>query len=69
VNSYYWRYLYHPYQAGEREACNVFLVWEVARPILQGYPAYIIPDEIIYDPPRLVDYLNKHRITGSFPLP
>ena len=63
VNSYYWRYVYHPYQAGEREACNVFLVWEVARPILQGYPAYIIPDEIIYDPLKLVDYLSKHRIT------
>jgi len=28
-----------------------------------AHPAYIIPDEIIYDPPKLVDYLSKHRIT------
>ena len=27
VNSYYWRYVHYPYQVGEREACNVFLVW------------------------------------------
>ncbi len=63
VNSYYWRYTHHPYEPGEREACNVFLVWEVARPILQGFPVYLIPDDIIYDPMRLVDYLSRHRIT------
>jgi amino acid adenylation domain-containing protein len=63
VNSYAWRYVHHPYQAGEREACNVFFVWEVIRPLLQGYPTYIIPDEVIYDPPRLVAFLSEHRIT------
>ncbi len=63
VNSYYWRYVHHPYEAGEREACNVFFVWEVIRPLLQGYPAYVISDDVIYDPTRLVDFLSTHRIT------
>ena len=63
VNSYYWRYVHHPYQDGEREACNVFFVWEVIRPLLQGYPAYVIPDDVIYDPPRLVAFLSEHCIT------
>lgn len=63
VNSYYWRYRNHPYQNGEREAANVFFVWEVVRPLLQGYPAYIIPDSVIYDPWQLVDYLESNDIT------
>ncbi|PIE47459.1 MAG: hypothetical protein CSA42_03400 [Gammaproteobacteria bacterium] len=63
VNSYYWRYRNHPYQNGEREAANVFFVWEVIRPLLQGYPAYIIPDSMIYDPWQLVDYLEVNDIT------
>lgn len=63
VNSYYWRYEYLPYSVDEREACNVFLVWEVMRPILRGLPAYIIPDGTIYDPPRLVDYLKRNQVS------
>ncbi len=62
VNSYYWRYTHYPYQQGEREASNIFFVWEVIRPLLQGFPSYVIPDEVIYDPYRLVVYLSKHRI-------
>ncbi|WP_163336423.1 type I polyketide synthase [Desulfopila sp. IMCC35008] len=63
VNSYYWRYNHAPYQENEREACNIFLVWEVIRPILQGFPAFIIPDETIYDPRKLVAFLEKYKIT------
>ncbi|MGW8193702.1 MAG: AMP-binding protein, partial [Desulforhopalus sp.] len=63
VNSYYWRYRVHPYTKGEREGCNVFLVWEVIRPLLQGYPSYVIPDDAIYDPWKLVDFLEKYEIT------
>lgn len=63
VNSYYWRYHNQPYEQGEREASNVFFVWEVIRPLLQGYPAYVIPDSVIYDPWQLVDYLEANEIT------
>ncbi len=63
VNSYYWRYRHYPYQSDEREAANVFFVWEVIRPLLQGIPAYVIPDEVVYDPWQLVDFLEEHAIT------
>lgn len=63
VNSYYWRYRYYPYQPEEREACNVFFVWEVIRAILQGCPSYVIPDDVIYDPWKLVEFLERYQIT------
>ena len=63
VNSYYWRYYHYPYEEGEREACNVFLVWEVIRAILQGRSSYVIPDDVIYDPRKLVDFLERYEIT------
>jgi len=63
VNSYYWRYNYYPYQENEREACNVFFVWEAVRALLQGFPTYVIPDSSIYDPWKLVSFLEEHKIT------
>ncbi|MAD41415.1 MAG: hypothetical protein CL623_03385, partial [Arcobacter sp.] len=63
VNSYYWRYNYYPYSQNEREACNVFFVWEAIRALLQGFPTYVIPDSSIYDPWKLVSFLEEHKIT------
>ncbi|WP_188394020.1 type I polyketide synthase [Mesorhizobium sp. SARCC-RB16n] len=63
VSSYQWRYCALPYAADEREAINLFLVGEIMRPILAGIPAYLIPDDVIYDPPQLVDYLERNRIS------
>jgi len=63
VNSYWWRFVHLPYGADEREACNVFFVWEVLRPLLQGRPAYVIPDDVIFDPRRLIAFLDEHAIT------
>jgi len=63
VNSYWWRYRHLPYGEQEREAANIFFVWEVLRPLLQGRPAYVIPDAVISDPRPLVDYLAEHKIT------
>lgn len=63
VSSYQWRYHALPYAPDEREAVNLFLVGEIMRPILAGIPAYLIPDDVIYDPYRLVDYLERNRIS------
>lgn len=63
VNSYWWRFRHLPYAVGEREACNVFFVWEVLRPLLQGRTAYVIPDDVIFDPRRLIAFLSEHAIT------
>lgn len=63
VHSYHWRHEKYPYEENEREAANIFFVWEVLRPILKGYPAYVIPDEVIYEPFSLVDFLESNEIT------
>lgn len=36
VYSYTWRHLAFPYDEDDREACNVFFVWEMLRPLLKG---------------------------------
>ena len=38
VFSYTWRHMTYPYadDGKEREACNIFFVWEMLRPLLRG---------------------------------
>ncbi|BCH12646.1 hypothetical protein MesoLj131c_69040 (plasmid) [Mesorhizobium sp. 131-3-5] len=69
VCSYQWRYHALPYAPHEREAVNIFLVWEIMRPILAGVPAYLVPDDVIYDPHRLVEYLERNRISRTLLTP
>ncbi|WP_192247349.1 type I polyketide synthase [Mesorhizobium caraganae] len=69
VCSYQWYYHALPYAPDEREAVNLFLVWEIMRPILAGMPAYLIPDDVIYDPHQLVDYLERNRISRTLLTP
>ncbi|TJU83523.1 MAG: alpha/beta fold hydrolase [Mesorhizobium sp.] len=56
-----WRYDVLPYTLGEREAVNLF--GDIMRPILAGIPAYMVPDDVIYDPHQLVGYLERNRIS------
>ncbi|TJW49257.1 MAG: alpha/beta fold hydrolase, partial [Mesorhizobium sp.] len=69
VCSYEWRYHTLPYAPDEREGVNIFLVWEIMRPILAGMPAYLIPDDVIYDPHQLVEYLERNRISRTLLTP
>ena len=63
VLSYLWRYGISDYGPDDRVGCSVFFVWEVLRPLLRGGTSYVIGDDVIYDPPALVRYLEEHRIT------
>ena len=63
VHSYTQRYKTSSYQPGDRVACNIFFIWEILRPLLKGATIYIIPDDIIYDPKPLIDFLVEHKIT------
>ncbi|KAG2525442.1 hypothetical protein JM18_004141 [Phytophthora kernoviae] len=63
VHSYNWRLTHCPYKEDDRMACHVFFVWELLRPMLGNRPLYIIPDSTIYDPVKLVEYLDTHVIT------
>ncbi|XP_071951852.1 uncharacterized protein [Antedon mediterranea] len=63
VFSYTWRHQNYSFDPDERVASNVFFVWEMFRSLLKGIPLYIIPDNVIYDPPLLLEFLRKHKIT------
>lgn len=63
VHSYDWRLVNCPYVPTDRVASHVFFVWELLRPLLGNVPLYIIPDDTIYDPVRLVEYIATHAIT------
>ncbi|WP_320069449.1 polyketide synthase [Micromonospora sp. RTGN7] len=53
----------YPYTARSRDGLNVFFAWECLRPLLNGRPAVVIPDEHIVDPVRLLDTLHEQQIT------
>eukprot|EP00808_Paulinella_micropora_P008434 g40601.t1 len=63
VHSYHWRHLNYPLKEGDVEACNVFFVWEMLRALLKGYPTLVVPDDVIFDPRRLCQFLAQHRPT------
>ncbi|GMF32004.1 unnamed protein product [Phytophthora lilii] len=63
VHSYDWRLTHCPYKEDDRVACHVFFVWELLRPMLGNRPLYVIPDDTIFDPVKLVEYLDTHDIT------
>ncbi|GBG30972.1 L-2-aminoadipate reductase [Hondaea fermentalgiana] len=66
VFSYKWRFENVPYNESkgpEVEACNVFFVWEMMRPLLRGQTLLVIPDDVIYDPPALTAFLQTNGVT------
>ena len=63
VRSYLWRFGLVDYGAGDVVGCNVFFIWEMLRPLLRGGAVCPIPDDVIYDPAALVDYLEEHGVT------
>ncbi|KAF4671782.1 hypothetical protein FOL47_001218 [Perkinsus chesapeaki] len=63
VVSYDYRFKEYPYGEDEREACNVFFVWELLRPLLKGATLYVVPDTVIYDSAELPKYIKKNKIT------
>ena len=65
VHSYLWRGKAYPYgpPGTEREAANVFFVWELLRPLIHGQQLFVIPDNVIYDPVLLPQFLKAHSIT------
>jgi amino acid adenylation domain-containing protein/thioester reductase-like protein len=63
VGSYLWRFGLSDYGPGDRVGCNAFFIWEMLRPLLRGATTVVIPDEVIYDPPALVSFLEKYGIS------
>jgi amino acid adenylation domain-containing protein/thioester reductase-like protein len=63
VHSYFERYKISSYKPGDRVACNVFFVWEIFRPLLKGATVHVIPDDVIYDPKHLANFIAENKIT------
>jgi len=64
VLSYGWRSVRYPYGPDvEREGCNVFFVWELLRPLINGQECWVIPDTVIYDVQKLPAFIKEHQIT------
>jgi len=69
VRSYLWRFGVSDYKVGDRAGCNVFFIWEMLRPLLRGAATVVIPDDVIYDPKALVDFLEKYEVTETLVTP
>eukprot|EP00041_Stephanoeca_diplocostata_P017327 m.347085 g.347085 ORF g.347085 m.347085 type:complete len:2908 (+) comp20667_c0_seq20:342-9065(+) len=63
VLCFYSRNDIYPYQDNEREGLNVFFAWEALRAILFGSTAVVIPDDVIFDPRRLLHFIQEQQIT------
>lgn len=53
------RNVLYPYLPGEREGLNMFFAWECLRAVIFGSAAVVIPDSLIFDPPKLVRYVSR----------
>ena len=63
TSSYFARYEFSSYRTGDRVACNIFLIWEFLRPLLKGGTVYVIPDEVMFLPRALTEFISEHRIS------
>ena len=63
ISSYFGRYKFSSYQVGDRVACNIFFIWEFLRPLLKGATVYVIPDEVIFLPRALTEFIYDNRIS------
>ncbi len=63
VRSYLWRFGVSDNGPGDRVGCNVFFIWEMLRPLLKGAMTVVIPDDVIYDPPALLGFLEEYEVT------
>ena len=69
VRSYLWRFGISDYAPGDRVGCNVFFIWEMVRPLLRGATTVVIPDDVIYDPRSLVQFLDEFGVTETLVTP
>ena len=63
ASSYFARYKFSSYRAGDRVACNIFFPWEFLRPLLKGATVYVIPDDVVFVPRALTRFISEHQIS------
>ena len=63
MSSYFARYRFSSYSAGDRVACNIFFPWEFLRPLLKGGTVYVVPDDVVFLPRALAAFIAERRIS------
>ncbi|MEL6441868.1 MAG: amino acid adenylation domain-containing protein [Cyanobacteria bacterium J06621_8] len=68
INRLHWMWQTYPWQPDEiccqkTSLSFVDSVWEIFGGLLQGVPTVIIPDEVVKDPPSLIQTLSYHRVS------
>ena len=63
TSSYFARYSFSSYSVGDRVACNIFFPWEFLRPLLRGGTVYVIPDDVVFLPRALTEFISEHQIS------
>ncbi|HEX2568813.1 MAG TPA: non-ribosomal peptide synthase/polyketide synthase, partial [Polyangia bacterium] len=68
LNRFEWMWRTLPFAPGEvccqKTTLNfVDAVWEMWGPLLRGVPLVLLPDEVVQDPPRLVEHLAQSGVT------
>ena len=63
MSSYFARYRFSSYSAGDRVACNIFFPWEFLRPLLKGGTVYVVPDDVVFLPRALAAFISEHGIS------
>ena len=48
---------------GDSVANHIFLTWEITHPHYVGVPMHLIDDETIYDPEKLLEFLESVKCT------
>ncbi|MCC2329068.1 non-ribosomal peptide synthetase [Bacillus wiedmannii] len=74
INRFRWMWEEYPFKEGDvmcqRTALNFMpSMWELLGGLLKGVPTVIIPDKIVTDPDRLLEVIQKHRITYMMAVP
>jgi amino acid adenylation domain-containing protein len=70
VHSYVDRFERYPYHidkttntVSDRVGAGVFFVWECARPLLRGATCVVIPDDVLFDPEAVTNFIKDQNVT------
>ncbi len=74
LNRFTWMWKEYPFRAGEVTCLKTSLnfvdaVWEVFGPLLAGVTTFVIPEEAVKDPRRLIQTLAERRVTRFVSVP
>lgn len=70
IYAYYkfWQEVWH-IDEKDRFGYTTFITWDALSPLIMGQTGIIVPDEISFDPRRLLEFISHHKINHTFLTP